>query len=61
MGSALCVMGDRLRFLSHASSSYMCTGSVLDVINYGLAEAMGVSSELPAQTLLILHINTLWS
>ena len=60
-GSALYVMGGRLRFLGHACSSYTCTGSVLDIMDYGLAEAMGVSSELTARTLLILHINTSWS
>ena len=42
-------------------SSYMCMGSALDVMDYGLAEAMGVGSELTAETLLILRINTLWS
>ena len=39
MGSMLCVMGGRLRFLGHAFSSYMCTGSVLDATDYGLAKA----------------------
>ena len=39
MGSTLCVMGDRLQFFSHACSSYTCTGSALDVMEYGLAEA----------------------
>ena len=38
-GSALYVMGGRLRFLGHACSSYMCTGSALDVIEYLLAKA----------------------
>ena len=37
------------------------TGSALDVMDYGLAEAMGVSSKLTARTLLIPRINTLWS
>ena len=60
-GSALYVMDGRLRFLGHACSSYMCMGSALDVMDYGLAEAMGVSSELIARTLLILRINTSWS
>ena len=57
-GSALCIMGGWLRFLGHACSSYTCTGSALDVMDYGLAEAIGVSSELTSRTLLILHINT---
>ena len=61
MGSALCVMGGRLRFLGHSCYSYTCTGSTLDVMDYGLAEAIGVSSELTVLTLLILHINMLWS
>ena len=39
MGSALCVMGGWLRFLGHVCSSYMCTGSALDVMEYGLAKA----------------------
>ena len=38
-GSTLCVMGGRLWFLGHAYSSYMCTGSMLDVMEYGLAKA----------------------
>ena len=38
-GSALCVMGGRLWFLGHACSSYMCMGSALDVMDYGLAKA----------------------
>ena len=38
-GSGLCVMGGRLRFLGHACSSYTCTGSALDVMEYGLAKA----------------------
>ena len=60
-GSALCVMGSRLWFLGHACSPYTCSGSVLDVMDYGLAEAMGVSSKLTARSLLILRINILWS
>jgi hypothetical protein len=60
-GSGLCIMGGQLWFLGHACSSYTCMGSALDVMDYGLAEAMGVSSELTARTLLILRINTLWS
>ena len=39
MGSALCVMGGRLWFLGHAYSSYTCTGSALDVMDYRLAKA----------------------
>ena len=39
MGSALCVMGGRQRFLGHACSSYMCTGSALEIMDYGLARA----------------------
>ena len=38
VGSALCVMGGRLWFLGHACSSYTCTGSTLNVIDYGLAK-----------------------
>ena len=56
MGSTLCVMGGRLRFLGHACSSYTCTGSALDVMDYGLAKAKEFSSELTARTLLILRI-----
>ena len=58
--SALCVMGAQLRFLGHACSSYTCTGSALDVMDYGLAEAIGLSSELTTQMLLILRIIALW-
>ena len=36
---ALCVMGGRLWFLGHVCSSYTCTGSTLDVMDYGLAKA----------------------
>ena len=39
MGSALYVMGGRLWFLGHAWSSYTCTGSALDVMEYMLAKA----------------------
>ena len=60
MGSALCVMGGRLWFLGHAYSTYMSTGSALDVMDYGLAKAMGVSSEPTAWTLLVLRIVALW-
>ena len=38
-GSALYVMGGRLRFLGHACFSYTCTGFALDVMDYGLAKA----------------------
>ena len=55
-GSALCVMGGRLRFLGHAYSSYTCTRSTLDVMNYGIAKAKEFSNELTARTLLILRI-----
>ena len=37
--SALYVMGGRQRFLGDAYSSYTCTGSTLDVMEYGLAKA----------------------
>ena len=52
----LCVMGGQLWFLGHAYSSYTCTGSALDVMDYGLAKAKEFSNELTARTLLILHI-----
>ena len=55
-GSALCVTGGRLWFLGHAYSSYTCTGSTLDVMDYGLAKAKEFSNELTAQLLLILRI-----
>ena len=35
----LCVMGGRLQFLGHVCSSYMCTGSALDVMEYEIAKA----------------------
>ena len=38
-GSVLCVMSGQLWFLGHACSSYTCTGSTLDVMDYGLAKA----------------------
>ena len=38
MGSTLCVMGVQLRFFGDAYSSYTCTGSALDVMDYGLAK-----------------------
>ena len=56
MGSTLCVMGGQLWFLGHACSSYTCTGSVLDIIDYGLAKDKEFSNELTARTLLILRI-----
>ena len=49
-------MGGRLWFLGHAYSSYMCTGSALDVMDYGLAKAKEFSNKLTAWMLLILHI-----
>ena len=49
-------MGGRLWFLGHACSSYACTGSTLDVMDYGLAKAKEFSNELTAQMLLILRI-----
>ena len=56
MGSMLYVMGGRLRFLGNVYNFYMWTGSMLDVMDYGLAEAIGLSSELTARMLLILRI-----
>ena len=56
MGSMLCVMGGQLWFLGHAYFSYMSTGSALDVMDYGLAEAIGLSNKITARMLLILHI-----
>ena len=55
-GSALYVMGGRLRFLGHAYSSYTCMGFTLDVMDYGLAKAKEFSKELTTRTLLILCI-----
>ena len=55
-GSALCVMGGRLRFLVHVYYSYMCTGSALDVMDYGLAKAIGISSRPTVRTLFELRI-----
>ena len=49
-------MGGRLQFLGHACSSYTSTGSALDVMDNGLAEAIGLSNELTTRMLLILHI-----
>ena len=56
MGSVLCIMGGRLWFLGDAYSSYTCTGSTLDVMDYGLAKAKEFSNELTARMLLILRI-----
>ena len=56
MSSTLYVMGGRLRFLGHARSSYMCTGSALDVMDYGLAKDKEFNNELTARMLLILRI-----
>ena len=56
MGSALYVMGGRLRSLGHTYLSYMSTSSVLDIMYYGLAKVKEFSNELTARTLLILHI-----
>ena len=56
MGPMLYVLGGRLWFLGHAYSSYTCMGSTLDVMDYGLVEAIGFSSELTARTLFILCI-----
>ena len=39
MGSAFCVMDGRMWFLGHACFSYTCTGSTLDVMDYGLSKA----------------------
>ncbi|XP_066365340.1 uncharacterized protein [Miscanthus floridulus] len=54
--SALYVMGGRLRFLGHVCYSYMCTGSALDVMDYGLAKAIGISSRPTGQMLIELRI-----
>ena len=56
MGSALYVMGGRLWFLCHVYYSYTCTGSVLDVMDYGLAKAIGISSRPTGQMLIELRI-----
>ena len=58
MGSTLYIMSGRMRFLGNACSSYMGMGlgSVLDVIDYGLAKAKEFSNKLTARTLLILRI-----
>ena len=55
-GSALYVMGGRLWFLGHACSTNTCTGSTLDVMDYGLAKAIGINSRPTVRTLLELRI-----
>ena len=45
-----------LWFLGHACSSYTSMGSVLDVMDYGLAKDIWLSNELTARMLLILRI-----
>ena len=55
-GSTLCVMGARLRFLGHVCYSYTCMGSALDVMDYGLAKAIGISSKPTVRMLLELCI-----
>ena len=49
-------MGGRLWFLGDACSSYMSTGSTLDVMNYVIAKAKEFINELTARMLLILCI-----
>ena len=46
-------MGGRPRFLGDAFHSYTCTGSALDVMDYGLAGANEFSNELTARMLLL--------
>ena len=48
-------MGGRPRFLGDALHSYTCTGSALDVMDYGLAGANEFSNELTARMLLLQH------
>ena len=55
MGSVLCVMGGQLRFLGHSCSSDTCTGSTLDVMDYGLAKVKEFSNELTTRTLFIYY------
>ena len=55
-GSALYVMGGPLRFLGHVRYSYTCTGSALDVMDYGLAKAIGISSRPTGRMLFELRI-----
>ena len=49
-------MGVWLWFLGDAYSSYTCTGSALDVMDYELAKAKEFRYELTARMLLILRI-----
>ena len=55
-GSVLYVMGGRLRFLGHACYSYTCTGYPLDVMDYGLAKAIGISRRPTIRMLFELRI-----
>ena len=57
-GPALYVMGGRLWLLGHTYSSYTCTGSALDVMDYGLAKVIdsGISSRPTVRTLFALRI-----
>ena len=55
-GSALYVMGGRLWFLGHVCYSYTCTGSALDVIDYGLVKVIGISGRPTVRTLFELRI-----
>ena len=56
MAALSCFMGGRLRFLGHARYSYACMGSTLDVMDYGLAKAIGTSSRRTGRMLLELRI-----
>ena len=56
MGSALYIMGGRLRFLGHSCYSYTCMDSVLDIMDYGLAKAIGINSKPTGRTILELRI-----
>ena len=55
-GSALYVMGGRLQFLGHVCYPCTCMGSALDVMDYGLAKAIGTSSRPTGRTLVELRI-----
>ena len=55
-GSALYIMGGRLRFLGHVCYSYTCMGSALDVMDSGLAKAIRISSRPTVRTLFELCI-----
>ena len=57
-GSALCVMGGRLWFLGHVYYSYTCAGSMLDIMDYELAKAIGISSRPTVRMLFELRIIT---